>query len=364
MLITSIRTSHQPGGYAPGRKRSSVRNIACLLVLVSIISSTAFAAARTRILTAKAELRPGRTYAEFFTSVKPVYDVVVRSSTTGTLQGVHLLPGDHVTRGEKLGRIGGTTYSTALASASSAAKSAARALTLARDQLKVDKARYPLLVDRGTIDQGKARVAHDRTNALKAKDALHALEEHGVLKSPVNGTVSRLTSDNGERVTPGANLLTIQPSSKLWLVGSVYARDLGRIRPGMRGAFHPAGGGPSIPVHVVRIFPRNTGNGIGIGLLPASPATHWFSGEGGMVSLDAPQSNEPAIPDSALILYKGHWLVIRKSNGHLTPVRVVPDGSRNGWTWISAGLKTGASVVTSDADLIFHKSFAKKYSGD
>lgn len=364
MLFLSIRTSHQTGEAATGRKKSSIRRIAYLLVLAFIGSSTAFAAAGTRIQTAKAEPRTGRTYSEFFTSVKPVYNVVIRASTTGTLKNVHLLPGDHVTRGEQLGRLGGTTYTTALASARSAAKSAARALTLALDQLKVDKARYPLLVDRGTIDQGKALVARDRNKALKAKAALSALEQHGTLKSPVNGTVTRLTSNNGERVAPGAALLTIQPSSKLWLVGSVYANDLGRIRPGMRGAFHPASGGPSIPVHVVRIFPRGTGNGIGVGLLSSASAPHWFSGEGGMVSLDSPSKNEPAVPDSALVLYKGHWWVILKSNRHLKPVQVVPDGSRNGWTWIRSGLKTGTSIVISDTDLLFHKSFAKKYSGD
>lgn len=368
MLIPSIRarheTHHLANTAAMARKPSCNGIIPCFLFLLYICPPATLAATPAKISTVKAEPRKGRTGVEFFTSVKSIYNVVVRSSATGTLEDIHLVPGDHVTRGEQLGRLGGTTYNTELASARSSAKSTARALALARDQLKVDKARYPLLVDRGTIDQGKLVVARDRSNALRAKVALSALEKHGIVKSPVNGTVSQLLSSNGDRVTPGDRLLIIQPSSKLWLVGSIYARYTGRLRPGMHGDFQPASGGPSIPVRVVRVFPQGAGNGIGIGLLSVSPAPDWYSGEGGMVSLDSPSSKEPAVPDRALVLYKGHWWVIRKSNGQLKPVQVVPDGSRDGWTWIGAGLQAGTSVVVSEADLIFHKSFAKKYSGD
>ena len=368
MLILSIRPcrgEHYPANAAAiGRRNSFKAIIPCFFLLLLICPRATFATTLDRVSTAKAEPRTGRSGIEFFTSVKPVYNVVVRSAATGTLKDIHLVPGDHVTRGERLGRLGGTTFDTALASARSSAESAARALALARDQLKVDKARYPLLVDRGAIDQGKLLVARDRSEALKTKAALGALENHGIVTSPVNGTISRLISSNGDRVTPGDRLLIIQPSKKLWLVGSIYARYGERIRPGMTGEFLPASGGPSIPVRVVRVFPRGAGNGMGIGLLSASPDPDWYSGEGGMVSLDSPSRSEPAVPDRALVLYKGHWWVIRKSDGHLKPVRVVPDGSRNGWTWIRAGLETGTSVVISDADLIFHKSFAKKYSGD
>jgi len=368
MSILCIRAvdgiRYKPGETGKKEKTGFKGRIPYALVLLFAFTPPAFAATQVRIQTVKAEPRTGRTYADFFASVKPVYKVVIRSSATGTLEDVHLVPGDHVTRGEQLGRLGGTSYRTALASARSTAKSASRALALARDQLKVDKARYPLLVDRGTVDQGKLLIARDRRNALNANATLGALEKHGALRSPVNGTVVRLTSSSGERVTPGDRLMTIQPSSKLWLIGSIYARDMGRIRPGMHGEFHPASGGPSTPVRVARLIPQSTGDGLGIGLVSASAPPDWFSGEGGMVSLEAPSSNEPAVPDSALVLYKGHWWVVRESDGNLKPVQVVPDGSRNGWTWISAGLKTGTPVVVTDADLLFHKSFARKYSGD
>lgn len=362
MFIFATGTGHKARRRAGGAA-VEIRSLFLLMLLLACPPAT-WAATASPILTARAQPRKDKPAVEFFTSVKPVYDVVIRSSATGTLKDIHIIPGDHVTHGEKLARLGGATYDAALASAHAADKAAVKALALARDQLKVARARYPLLVDRGAVDRSKLAVARDRKKAIEAKAALSTVQKHGILTAPVSGTVTRITSNNGERVSPGDRVATIQPASRLWLVGSLYGRDIGRIRPGMRGQFQPASGAPPIPVHVIRMFPRNGGNGLGIGLEPDSPVPHWFSGEGGMVSLDSPSSNEPAVPDSALVLYKGHWWVIRKSNGHLKPVRVVPNGSRNGWTWISAGLRPGTSVVVSNAYLIFHKSFASKYSGD
>ena len=348
-----------------GKGSASIRTCTMLFLLLSLApSSAAFAAGSPKVPTARAEPRAGKIAAEFFTSVKAIHDVVIRSAATGILEGFHPRPGDHVTRGERLGYLGGANYAAKLASARAAAETAGKALSLAREQLKVDKARYPLLIDRGALDQGKLKVTRARNTLIHAQETLGALQANGTVTSPVSGTVNHVASSDGERVSPGEKLLTLQPRGRLWLIGSIFAKDIGRVRIGMHGQFHPAGGGTAVPVRVSRIFPRSAGEGLGIGLVAISQSPGWFSGEGGMVTLGTRTGNEPAVPDSALVLDRGQWWVIRDSGGHLEPVRVVPDGSRGGWTWIRSGLKPGTPVVTSGAYLIFHKSFASKYSGD
>lgn len=324
----------------------------------------AIAADNTPISTVRAEPRARRVAAEFFTSVKPIHDIVIRSAATGILEGFHLRPGDHVRSGELLGHLGGTNYTAKLTSARAAAETAIKALALARDQLKVDEARYPLLIDRDILDRGKLKVTRVRNSLIHARETLGALRASGSLTSPVSGTVSRIASSDGERISTGEKILTLQPKGNLWLVGGIFGKDIGRVRVGMQGKFHPAGGGTAIPVRVSRIFPRSDGDGLGIGLEAISRPPGWFSGEGGMVTLGARANKEPAIPDRALVLDSGHWWVLDDAHGHVEPVRVVPGDSRNGWTWISSGLKPGTTVVSSDAYLIFHKTFAKKYSGD
>ncbi len=353
------------GAIRTGKSNTSGRKCTMSFLLLLILSSkAAFAGTNPKVSTALAEPRSGKVAAEFFASVKPIHDVELRPATTGILHGFHPRPGDHVKRGERLGYLGGADYAARLASSRAAVKTARKAWIVAQDQLTVDKARFPLLIDRGTLDQGKLKVTRAHNTLIHAQESLGALQANGILTSPATGTISQVASSDGERVSPGETLLTLQPQGRLWLVGSIFAKDIGRVRVGMHGQFQPAGGATAIPIRISRIFPRSGGEGLGIGLEPTSASPSWFSGEGGMVKLATQSDDEPAVPDSALVLDRGHWWVIRDSGGHLKPIQVVPDGSQGGWTWISAGLKPGTAVVVSGAYLIFHKSFATKYSGD
>lgn len=352
---------HGPGPVVPAR--TGLVLAATLLCAGLSFSGTARGRSAT-IQTRRAEPRPGKPSTELFAIVKPVYDVTLRAAATGRLEDVRVKPGDHVKQGQQLGRLHGTSYAAALASARAAARMARRSLALDADRLKRAKARYPLLTDRSDLDRSQLLVARARDAVVRARSRLQALRKHGLLTAPVNGTVTRVLAGDGTRITPGDKLIEIQPHGNFWLRGTVYAKAMGRIHRGMRGVFVPTTGGAPIHITVARIFPRNDGTGLGIGMEPSATGAHWSSGESGMVTLYSARKDEPAVPDRALVLSNGRWWVLKDVHGHIARVHVTPDGSRGGWTWLRSGVTAGTPVVVSNAYLLFHKSFASKYSGD
>lgn len=367
MPVRNARNAHPDiGGHGPGLRMPGRADslLAATLLCVGLAFSGAARGRSATIETQRAEPRPGNLSTELFATVKPVYDIALRAATTGRLEDVRVRPGDHVKRGQRLGRLGGTSYAAALASARAAARMAQRSLVLDADRLKRAKARYPLLTDRSGLDRSRLLVARARDELTRTRSRLQALRKHGLLTAPVNGMVIRVLAGDGTRMTAGDKWIEIQPNGNFWLTGTVFAKAMGRVRSGMGGVFIPTTGGKPVHIKVERIFPRNDGTGLGIGMEPVASGTHWSSGESGMVTLYSSRKDEPAVPDRALVLSNGRWWVLTDVHGHMKPVHVRPDGSRGGWTWLRSGVSAGTPVVVSNAYLLFHKSFAHKYSGD
>lgn len=331
------------------------------LVLFGMFAAGASAA--PRVTTQVAQPRSGRPGYVLFATVAPVQTVVVRAGATGTLANFRVKPGDRVRAGEGLGRIGGPTYAAALASARAALGAARKASALARDRLGAARARYPVLTDRAALDRAKLEVAQAAADLVQKQARYAALGADGTIAAPVAGTVSAVPAGNGERVAPGDAILIVHPAAALWLRGAVYGKTARAVRVGMRGVFRPTGGGGAIAVRVVRRIPGAAEDGLGVGLV-ATGAAHWFDGEGGLVTLAAGAAGEPAVPTAALVLDRGRWWVMqRNKDGGFAPVRVTPDGSRAGWTWIAAGLRSGDRVAVAGAYLLFHRAFSKHYAG-
>lgn len=333
-------------------------------LLVAVLMASAASAASPRTTTAVAEVRPGRPGYQLFAVVEPVQTLILRAAATGRLADFRLRPGDHVHRDERLGRLRGSTYTAAVASAKAEATAARRTRTLARDRLRATKARYPVLSDRGALDRAKLEAVAADANLAKARARLAALTAAGIVAAPVAGTVAAVLRANGERVAAGDALARIEPAGVLWLRGAVYGKTVAAVRIGTRGTFVPAGGGKAVAVRVTSLIPDAVPDGLGLGLVAMRRPAPWFSGEGGLVTLEAPPRREPAVPTSALILNRGKWWVIKQVGATFKAVRVQPDGTHGGWTWIASGVNAGDRIVTTNAYLVFHRAFAEKYANE
>ncbi len=335
---------------------------ALVLTLPVFVVGAAYAAGAPA--TTKVISRTGHPDYGVYAAVEPVQTLVLRAATTGVLTHFNVKPGDRVRRGERLARLAGPTYVAALVSARVEVTAARKAGVLAQDRLRVIQARYPLLSNRAALDRAKLVVAQTEADIARMQAYLAALSANGTIAVPTAGTVSAVLRGNGERVVAGEAILRIQPNGALWLRGSVYGKTVTVVQVGMHGVFHPAGGGESIPVRVASRIPGAVTDGLGIGLVPVSVHPRWFSGESGLVTLEGPNINEPTVPSSALILDHGHWWVIEALKNSFKAVRVKPDFSHDGRTWIASGLKPDVKVVATDTYLIFHRAFAAQYGGE
>lgn len=321
-------------------------------------------AAGPPVTTVSAQPRNGQPGYTLFARVEAIQVLVIRAGTTGTVNDLHAKPGDHVRAGERLARLGGPAYAAALASSRAAFQAARKSARLAHDQLEATRARYPVLSNRNALDQARHALASAEANLIRAQAEFAALKAQGTILAPAAGTISDVLRSDGERISPGGGIVEIHPSGSLWLRGAIYGKQVSDVRVGMRGQFEPADGGHPIAVRVTSLIPGGATDGLGIGFVAISPMPKWFDGESGLVTLHGRRSREPAIPTRALVLDHGHWWVVEKVGRSFKPHEVTPDGSRNGWTWIAAGLKPGDQVVSIGAYGIFHRSFSKQYSGD
>ncbi len=338
--------------------------LALVLTLPAFAGGMAYAAGASATINVVS--RTGHPDYVVYAAVEPVQTFVLRAATTGMLTHFNVKPGDQVRRGERLARLAGPTYVAALVSARAAVTAARKAGALAHDRLRATQARYPLLSDRAALDQAKLAVVQAEVDIARMQAHLAMLSANGTIAVPTAGTVAAVLRGDGERVAAGEAILRIQPNGALWLRGSVYGKTVTAVQVGMLGVFHPAGGGQSIPVRVASRIPGAVTDGLGMGLVPVPVPVHprWFSGESGLVTLEGPDVNEPVVPSSALILDHGHWWVIEVLKNNFKAVRVRPDFSRDGRTWIASGLKPGVKIVATDTYLIFHRAFAEQYGGE
>lgn len=335
-----------------------------LFALLALAAPTAGVAANAPVATTRAQPRSGRPGYTLFARVEPVRVLVVRAASTGTLKDLNAKPGDHVRAGERLAGLSGPTYAATLGSARAALQAARKSVRLAHDRLQTTQSRYPVLSNRLALDQAKRGLASARAGLATAQARYAEIEAAGTIAAPAAGTVSDVLRSDGERVAPGDGIVDIHPAGSLWLRGAAYGEQIRAVHAGMHGCFQPTGGGNPIAVRVTGLIPADANDGLGIGFAPVAHAPRWFDGESGLVTLQGSRSGEPAVPTSALVLDHGHWWVVEKTGHTFKPVRVKPDGSRGGWTWIATGIKPGDQVVFSGAYRIFHRAFAKHYSGD
>jgi membrane fusion protein (multidrug efflux system) len=148
-----------------------------------------------------------------------------------------------------------------------AVNSARAALTAAEQQLAAQRA----MVDRTDVhDHPDVRAA-----SAKVREAYLALGRTEVA-APLAGYVARRSVQLGQRVAPGAVLMTVTPLETVWVDANFKENQLARLRPGQPVTLLADAYGSSIEFHG-RVAGFSPGTGAAFALLPAQNASgNWI----------------------------------------------------------------------------------------
>lgn len=343
--------------------RSLLRSLPAVAAVALITTTTAAAGQKSDGDAVTVQLRAVTPHLVAYAQVEPISVLPVDAAETGVVEGLKALPGAHVRAGEELARLTGPVMQTLLMQGEADVRSARSQLDATRKSLAIQRQQLPShLTTRQAVHQAEAAEAQAQTALDNAQSKLSAVRQLMTLSAADDGIVLTLNSTNGQLVSAGQTILTLQPTNRLWLRAVYYGSDLNAIRVRTTGRFTPADGSESIPVRVCSVpGTLAAGGGESIALLPAHARTAWLSGEAGTVTLDMPPRRLIAVPTRALVLNQGKWWVmVHTANGD-RPQAVVP-GPTEGWdTFIESGLAPGMKVVVNNAYLLFHSGISEQY---
>lgn len=298
--------------------------------------------------------------------VEPMVIVQIRATSPGTLDRLTLLPGSMVAANQLLAHIGGPRMQTLLTTREQDLYSArARVDAATRKLAIVQRLLAEQLATRQAVVAAESNLAVARAAESTADAQLREAREDRIVRAPAAGTVVAVQAANGEQVSAGETLLTLQPAGQLWIHATFYGADARLLRVGMTGRFEPAGDGGAIAVRIATIASRLAADaGLGVGLVATAPASAaaLINGEWGSISLEGPSSRMVVVPTRALILDGGRWWVLVRTPHGDQPQQVTP-GPVNGWeTSIASGVQPGQQVVVTDAYLEYHRNIAHAYT--
>lgn len=295
--------------------------------------------------------------------VQPVFSLPVNAAEKGVVTGLSVFPGAHVHAGQELAHLSGPSIQSTLQQSEADVRSAQAQLSAAEKTLAIERQQLPAhLSTRATVQQAEGAVARAEANSENAQTHLQAMRQMMTISAPARGSVLAVNASDGELVSAGQPVVTLQPAAGLWLEASYYGADLSLIRTGTTGLFSPANGSAAIPVRVQAIAgAMSPSEGIAIGLTRVDSTQPWISGEFGTVTLNLPAQKLVAVPTRALILDRGQWFVLVHTSHGDIPQRVIP-GPARGWnTFLKSGLSAGSQIVVEDAYLQFHRGISRSY---
>src|SRR6516225_4083957 len=207
-------------------------------------------------------------YARFYESTDDAYvagDLVnVMSQVNGTVVSIGADETDLVAGGQELVRLDATDARIALQDAEQQlARTVRQTRTVfaTRDQLQA------------VVDQRRADLA--RAQATQVERAWLALVRTSV-RAPVKGYVARRSVQLGERIAPGAPLMSLVPLGRLWLEANFREIQLRHMRIGQPATVVADLYGGRVTYHG-RVAGLGLGTGSAFALLPAQNATgNWI----------------------------------------------------------------------------------------
>ena len=264
------------------------------------------------------------------------------------------MPGDSITAGQAIGRLTGPRIVADSARAEAALTRAEAAYQVAQRALAIEqRKRRQNLSTNEAVDQAAgalAAAAEQQAIAAADLDFLHATAD---LRAVSAGVVQRVAVANGDTVTAGQAVAAIQPAMGSWIKAELYGKNL---PAGATGVFTPDDGGA--PVAVSLRGPLGAAlpdGGVPVALVPAKELR---PGLFGTVTLDLPPRLVTLVPSEALILDKGHWWAMIRTDAGDQAVQVTPGPAMGYETVIEAGVLPGQHVVVTNAYLLYHRGVA------
>lgn len=174
-------------------------------------------------------------------SLDPAEIVSLKAQVPGTVAGVRVDRGSHVTRGQVLAMIEAQGIRGQAAGARAQVVAARAQSSVAQQRLAASKR----LFDAGAISSIEYRTAQANAEAAEAQVAAAQAGAAGAsesaaratIVSPITGVVSVRAVSGGEAVNPGADLFTVVNASELELAGQVAVQDAARVRVGQPVTF-------------------------------------------------------------------------------------------------------------------------------
>ena len=344
--------------------RSSIRTGALVVVWLAFSGGGQAMAQSAEAGCVTAQLTAVTARLEAYGQVEPIAILPVVAAQAGLIAGLRVLPGQHVRAGQELAQLNGPEITALLLQSQADIRSAQAQLSASQKALAIQHQQLAShLSTRQAVHQAESAVAQAQTAFDNAQSHLNAVRQMLTLSAPAQATVLTVNAANGELVSAGQTILTLQTANRLWLKAAYYGAGLSAIRGGMTGVFTPADDSSQpIPVRVSTVFGSLTaGGGESIALVPVTPRSKWMNGEFGTVTLYSPKRMLVAVPTRALILDQGKWWVMVHTSQGDHPQAVVPGPSRGWQTFIESGLNPGAQVVVENAFLLFHRGISQSY---
>jgi membrane fusion protein, multidrug efflux system len=186
-------------------------------------------------------------------------EATIRAELGGSVEQVNVEEGQAVRVGTLLGRIEAPTLEDARQSAASAVRSAENQLAVGQRELE----RAEKLVSAGALAAREVDVARNNVTAAEAQVAdtksrlVNATKQlaDAVIRSPINGIVSRRTVNRGDVVTAGSELFLVIDPSSLRLEASVPSESLSELKVGFTVDFEVRGYEQRLKGRIERIAP-------------------------------------------------------------------------------------------------------------
>lgn len=315
-------------------------------------------------LTVAVRAAPHVPTASAYAQVVPVRALTLRAQISGTVEAVRVMPGETVGEQSLLMRVSGPQANAELHSARADRKSATAAFTLAKKKLHIDQAMPSDFVTRIQLREDETALVQARANLQAARASLAFMLAATEVRVPVAGTVLSVAVADGAHVLPGNALATIQQASGLWLRATFYAEAAGRLRAGLHGVYQPQDGHPAVAVQVQSVIaPVTADGGVAVGCIAANADAGWRNGEAGTLRIRLGNPGVlPEVPNSALVMDRGHWWVLLADAHGLHRQKVAIGASTGEWTSIVHGVRAGEQVVAMNAYLLFHADISQHYA--
>jgi membrane fusion protein, heavy metal efflux system len=302
----------------------------------------------------------------------PARVVHVFAPVSGRLLELRVKPGDEVRSGQPVALVQSSDVSSARSDFEKAKAQAHRSESALN--------RVTLLFQHGAVaekdlEDARAQAAQDASELARAQEKLHLLglnetqpSDRATVAAPRAGVVTETTSAPGEfakSLDASSPLLTIADLSSVWVVGSVYERDLAAVPSGLsvritaeaypaetwQGKISNISAVVDAATHTVklRVVLENRRHE----LKPDMFAT---------IHVQRPASRVAVVP-SAAVLHEGNEAFVMVQSGGSTgkfekrTVEIQQSGPQE--TLVRSGLQPGDVIVSSGAELLREEEAAK-----